>query len=176
MTYRNFRIFFFCLWGSLMATFVAACAPNPTAQLISPAMVARTEEGIVLVVIEIPKLAELSRDEVMAGLPDDIVAAIDAGDPVEGMEISELQGCAGCHSLTEGEILSGPSWYDIGNTAVGRQDAEGPALYLYNSIMTPNAYLVRRFDAGVMPEDFPEKLSTSDIGHLLALLLAQTVE
>ncbi len=157
-----------------MAALVAACAPNPTAQLISPAMVARTEEGIVLVVKVIPKLAELTQDEVMAGLPDDVVAAIEAGDPVEGMEISELQGCAGCHSLVEGEILSGPSWYDIGNTAVGREDEEGPALYLYNSIMSPNASVVRRFDTGVMPEDFADKLSTTDIGHLLALLLSQT--
>ncbi len=176
VTQRRFRILFLCLWGGLMATLVASCAPNPTAQLISPAMVARTEEGIVLVIKEIPKLAELSRDEVMAGLTDDLVAAIEAGDPVQGMEISELQGCAGCHSLEEGEILSGPSWYDIGNIAVGRQDDQSPALYLYNSIMLPNAYIVKRFDADVMPADFVEKLSVSDVGHLLALLLSQTAD
>ncbi len=159
-----------------MAALLAACAPNPTAQLISPAMVARTEEGIVMVVREIPKLSALTREDIMAGLPEDVIAAIDAGDPVEGMEISELQGCAGCHSMAEDEILSGPSWYDIGNTAVGRHDEQGPALYLYNSIMAPNAYIVRRFDGGVMPEDFADKLSTEDVGHILALLLSQTVE
>lgn len=144
------------------------------AQLVSPAMVARSEEGIVIVIREIPKLAELTTDEVMAGLPNELVNAIQMGDPVEGMEISALQGCAGCHSMEEGEVLSGPSWYDIGNTAVGRVEGESPGLYLFNSIMTPNAYIVRRFDAGVMPEDFSEKLSSEEIGHLLALLLAQT--
>lgn len=136
-------------------------------------MVARTEEGIVAVVRVIPKLAELTQDEVMAGVPDAVVAAIEAGDPIEGMEISALQGCEGCHSLEEGEILSGPSWYDIGNTAVGRVDGQGPALYLYNSIMQPNSFIVRRYDADVMPSDFSEKLTTEEIGHLIALLISQ---
>lgn len=136
-------------------------------------MVAITEAGIVLVVREIPKLAELTRDQVMEGVPAEIVAAIEAGDIEEGMEISELQGCAGCHSLVEDEVLSGPSWYDIGNTAVGRVDGEGPALYFYNSITRPNGFVVRRFDSGVMPDNFEETLSDEDIGHLIAMLLSQ---
>ena len=136
-------------------------------------MVAITEAGIVLIVKEVPKLAELTRDQVMADVPAEIVAAIEAGDIEEGMQISELQGCAGCHSLVEDEVLSGPSWHDIGNTAVGRVDGESPALYLYNSITSPNSFVVRRFDSGVMPDNFADTLSDEEIGHLMALLLSQ---
>ena len=167
---RSIRLGF---WVLVAAALLAACAPNPTAQLISPNMVAITEAGIVLIVKEVPKLAELTRDQVMADVPAEIVAAIEAGDIEEGMRISELQGCAGCHSLVEDEVLSGPSWYDIGNTAVGRVDDEGPALYLYNSITSPNSFVVRRFDSGVMPDNFVDTLSDQELGHLLALLLSQ---
>ena len=167
---RSIRLGF---WVLVAAALLAACAPNPTAQLISPNMVAITEAGIVLIVKEVPKLAELTRDQVMADVPAEIVAAIEAGDIEEGMQISELQGCAGCHSLVEDEVLSGPSWYDIGNTAVGRVDGEGPALYLYNSITSPNSFVVRRFDSGVMPDNFVDTLSDEEIGHLMALLLSQ---
>ena len=167
---RSIRLGF---WVLVAAALLAACAPNPTAQLISPNMVAITEAGIVLIVKEVPKLAELTRDQVMADVPAEIVAAIEAGDIEEGMQISELQGCAGCHSLVEDEVLSGPSWYDIGNTAVGRVDGESPALYLYNSITSPNSFVVRRFDSGVMPDNFADTLSDEEIGHLMALLLSQ---
>ena len=160
----------------LVAAVLAACAPNPTAQIISPFMVAVSEEGITIVVRVIPKLAELTEDEIFAGVPEDVVAAIKEGDVVEGQEISELQGCAGCHSLEEDEVLSGPSWYDLANIAVGRVEGESPALYFYRSITRPNAFIVKRFDSNVMPEDFSEKLNTSEIGDLIALLLEQTEE
>ena len=166
---RSIRLGF---WVLVAAALLAACAPNPTAQLISPNMVAITEAGIVLIVKEVPKLAELTRDQVMADVPAEIVAAIEAGDIEEGMQISELQGCAGCHSLVEDEVLSGPSWYDIGNTAVGRVDGESPALYFYNSITSPNSFVVRRFDSGVMPDNFEETLSDEEMGHLIAMLLS----
>lgn len=159
-----------------MAGLIAACAPNPAAQLISPFMVAASDEGVTVVARVIPKLSDLTAEEIFAGVPADLVAAIQDGDPVQGREIAELQGCAGCHSFQEDEILSGPSWYDIANTAVGRVEGEGPVLYLYRSIMQPNASIVRRFDADVMPSDFDEKLSTSDLGDLLALLLEQAQE
>ncbi len=160
----------------LVAAVLAACAPNPTVQIISPFMVAVSEEGITIVVRVIPKLAELTEDEIFAGVPEDVVAAIKEGDVVEGQEISELQGCAGCHSLEEDEVLSGPSWYDVANIAVGRVEGESPALYFYRSITRPNAFIVKRFDSNVMPEDFSEKLNTSEIGDLIALLLEQTEE
>ena len=160
----------------LVVAVLAACAPNPTAQIISPFMVAVSEEGITIVVRVIPKLAELTEDEIFAGVPEDVVAAIKEGDVVEGQEISELQGCAGCHSLEEDEVLSGPSWYDVANIAVGRVEGESPALYFYRSITRPNAFIVKRFDSNVMPEDFSEKLNTSEIGDLIALLLEQTEE
>lgn len=146
------------------------------AQLISPYMVAVTEEGITIVVRIIPKLAELTEKQTFAGVSEDVVDAIQNGDPVEAMELSELHGCAGCHSMEDGEVLSGPSWYDIGNVSVGRVDGESPALYLYNSITQPNAFVVKRFDGGVMPEDFSEKLTTAEIGSLIAYLLQQTEE
>ncbi len=173
---RNLSLASSVLVVVLMAGLLAACAPNPAAQLVSPFMVAVSDEGVTIVARVIPRLSELTEDEIFAGVPADVVAAIQDGDPVNGQKISELQGCAGCHSLQEGEILSGPSWYDMANTAVGRVEGESPALYLYRSIMQPNASIVRRFDADVMPGDFSEKLSTAEIGDLLALLLAQIEE
>lgn len=173
---RKFSLIGTGLVVSLLAVILAACAPNPTAQLISPFMVTASEEGITLVVRVIPKLSELTEEEVFAGVPEDVVAAIQNGDPINGQDVSELQGCAGCHSFQEGEVLSGPSWHDVANTAVGRVEGESPALYFYRSITQPNSFIVKRFDSNVMPEDFSEKLSTSEIGDLIALLLEQTVE
>lgn len=161
---------------SLLVLILAACAPNPGAQLISPFMVVASEEGITLVVRVVPKLTELTEEEVFAGLPEEVVTAIQNGDSINGREISELQGCAGCHSFQEGEVLSGPSWYDVANTAVGRVEGESPAQYFYRSITHPNAFIVKRFDSNVMPEDFSEKLNTAEIGDLIALLLEQTEE
>ncbi len=176
LSVRKISLLSFGLVVLLVAAVLAACAPNPTAQIISPFMVAVSEEGITIVVRVIPKLAELTEDEIFAGVPEDVVAAIKEGDVVEGQKISELQGCAGCHSLEEDEVLSGPSWYDVANIAVGRVEGESPALYFYRSITRPNAFIVKRFDSNVMPEDFSEKLNTSEIGDLIALLLEQTEE
>lgn len=173
---RNLSLASSALVVVLLAGLLAACAPNPAAQLVSPFMVAVSDEGVTIVARVIPRLSELTEEEIFAGVPDEVLAAIQDGDPVNGQKISELQGCAGCHSLQEGEILSGPSWYDMANTAVGRVEGESPALYLYRSIVQPNASIVRRFDADVMPGDFSEKLSTAEIGDLLALLLAQIEE
>ena len=176
MSVRKLGLVSSCLVTILLAGLIAACAPNPAAQLISPFMVAASDEGVIIVARVIPKLADLTEEEIFAGVPAELVAAIKDGDPINGREISELQGCAGCHSLQEDEILSGPSWYDMANTAVGRVEGESPALYLYRSIVQPNASVVRRFDSDVMPGDFDEKLSTSEIGDLIALLLEQNAE
>ena len=158
---------------ALLALVLAACAPDPTAQLISPNMVVETEEEEIVVATPtpLPSIEDLTEDEIYAGLPEKVHAAALEADPAEGKKIAELQGCLGCHGTAEGEVKVGPSWYNLANRAVTRVPGESPALYIYKSIVDPSAYVVEGFPDGVMPKDYGAKLSERELGALVAYLL-----
>ncbi len=158
----------------LLGLLLGACAPDPTAQLISPNMVVETEEGGEIVAptpTPLPSIEDLTEDEIYAGLPEEVHAAALEADPAEGQKIAELQGCLGCHGTAKDEVKVGPSWYNLANRAVSRVPGQSPALYIYTSIVDPNAYVVEGFPAGVMPQDYGAKLSERELGALVAYLL-----
>ena len=154
---------------------VGACSADPTAQLISPDMSFEIgEEAVVAVPTPTPEILDittLTEDEIFAGLDEMTVAAIKAGDPDAGAQISQLNGCIGCHSLEKGGQLVGPSWYGAANHAIGRVEGESPAYYLYQSIVNSGAYVVPTYPSGVMPQNYGEILSSEDLGNLVAYLL-----
>ncbi len=152
---------------------IVACASDPNAQLISPNMVVETGEGelIIPTPTPAPKITDLSEEEIYAGLPEDIAAAMATADPERGAQIAQNQGCVGCHGLEQGQQLVGPSWYGVADRAVTRVPGESPALYLYQSIADPGAYEVEGYPTGLMPPDYLTKLSSQDIADLVAYLL-----
>lgn len=164
---------------ALLAVGLAACKPDANADIISPElgdrMIAQRTSGAVVAAepTPMPVLADLSEDEIYAGLPDDVLAAVQAADPAAGETLALSNGCVGCHALDPAAQMTGPTWYNMGNTAVSRVAGESPAAYLYHSIVEPNVFVVSGYPQGVMPQTYTESLSVDDLGTLVAYLLAQ---
>lgn len=159
---------------------VSACAPNPRLQLISPNMVvlAEGETFVPPTPTPRPRIAGLSDEEILAGLPEEVVALI-PGDADRGLELTVPHNCIGCHVTDNSLIDVAPTWLEIADTAVGRAEQlglAGPALYLYTSITDPNGHIVDGYTSGVMPETYSVDLSNQDLADLLTYLLSQRAE
>ena len=165
----------------LVIVLLSACAPDSTTKIISPdlgpQLVAEAEAGqIEAAPVEeaAPKmLADLSEDEIYAGLEPDVVDAIKNGDLANAETLAVTNACVGCHSLDPEAKMTGPTWHNVGDTAVTRIEGMSPAAYLYNSIVAPNDYVVEGFPGNVMTPTFGDTLSTQELGDLIAYLLAQ---
>jgi len=69
-----------------------------------------------------------------------------------GHRLYEVDGCAGCHSLT-GERMTGPSWKGLAGSTVQLADGRTIAAsntYLTDHIVNPNAWTVRGYPGEVM--------------------------
>lgn len=120
-----------------------------------------------------PKLAELPPEQVTAGFPDDALTALTNANPANGETIALTFGCVGCHAVDPTLVRTGPTWHNIGDTAVVRVAGESPAFYLYQSITAPNSHVVEGYPGNIMPQNFSETMSTQQIGDMVAYLLAQ---
>lgn len=155
---------------------VAACTPNASARIISPDLGEQlvAEQAGDVVAFEptpIPKLASLTDEQKLAGLPADLAAALTAASPEKGVSLATAQGCIGCHQLDPNNQVVAPTWHNIGDMAVGRVAGVSPAEYLHQSIINPGAYIVANYQGGIMPATFSEKLSTQDLADIIAYLL-----
>jgi cytochrome c2 len=121
----------------------------------------------------LPQLSALTPEQVVAGLPEDLATAIANGDTAHGEQLAQQNGCVGCHSLDPNATMTGPTWYNVGNTAVGRQPGVSPAAYLDHSIVNPGEYVVPNYPDNIMPRNYGEILSVQDQGDLIAYLLSQ---
>ena len=102
------------------------------------------------------------------------------GNAANGEKLFASNGCSACHSLKEGEKLVGPSLYHIGQAAANRVksgDYTGKAKtaeeYLRESILDPNVYVAPGFAAGIMLQDFGQKLNAQDIDDLVAFSMTK---
>lgn len=166
---------------------LTSCAPDASAAIISPTLgeteitQRAIEEDIRLGLEPTPEpvlvtLSELSEEEITAGLPADIEAALASVNPADGETLALANGCVGCHILEEESNLAGPVWHNLGNRAITRAQVTGnpsPAAYLYESIAAPGAYIVDGYVDGVMPANYTETLSTDDFATLIAYILEQ---
>jgi nitric oxide reductase subunit C len=91
-------------------------------------------------------------------------ANVEAGKELFSQSVIGSQaGCSTCHSLTEGEVIVGPSMAGIGT--------RGDAPYIRESIVDPNAVLVEGFSADTMPNVWDGELTGEQIDQLVAYLL-----
>jgi mono/diheme cytochrome c family protein len=90
--------------------------------------------------------------------------------------VALANGCIGCHALDPAAQMTGPTWYNLGNTAVTRIEGMSPAAYLHESIVATNDYIVDGYPQGVMPQNYGDTLSADDLNTLVAYLLAQQQE
>lgn len=156
----------------LVILVVVACSPNPRAQLISPDMVpeVKGQAFVPPTPTPIPDINNLTAEEIYAGLAAD-VAALFPGNPANGEQVSVAAGCVGCHRLDDSNTIVAPTWVNVASTAITRVSGESPALYLYTSIVAPNAHVVSGYNAGVMPQTYQDTLSSQDIVDIVAYLL-----
>ncbi|MCB0065400.1 MAG: cytochrome c [Caldilineaceae bacterium] len=158
---------------------IVGCAPDADAALLAPDLgpklvLAQSEGAVEIAPTPVPpKLAELTDEEIYAGLDADVQQAIVNADPSQGETIALTFGCVGCHSLDPNEVKTGPTWHNVGDTAIVRVPGESPAQYIYQSITDPNSFVVPGYPSNVMPQNFSSTMSPAQIADMVAFLLQQ---
>ncbi len=105
-----------------------------------------------------------------------------AGDAANGQKLftsgkGSAPACSGCHSVTAGQVLVGPSLSGIATQAA--QQIKGPNYKgqaktaedrIRECIVSPNTYVVPGFQPNVMYANYGKDLTSSDIDDLVAYL------
>ena len=158
---------------------VSGCAPDANAEIISPGLgaklvIARSAGEVEVVPTAVPpKLAELTPDQVFAGLPDDVRPTVEGVDTGAASTIALKYACVGCHATDPNEVKTGPTWHNVGDTAVVRVPGESPAQYIYTSIINPGNHVVNGYLPNLMPPDFQQRMTSEELGTMVAYLLQQ---
>lgn len=99
----------------------------------------------------------------------------EADEALTGPQVFLSYGCGACHTLTDagGFGAVAPALDGIGTRAgstVEGLDARG---YITQSILEPNAHIAEGFFAGLMPQDFGDRMSPEELSTLVDYLLTQ---
>lgn len=102
------------------------------------------------------------------------VAALPAGDAEAGAQLfAGAGGCHACHALEGDRRIVGPALAGVGERAGTARADYTAAMYLYESIVAPDAQVAAGFPAGVMPGNFGARLSEQELADLVAFLLTR---
>jgi len=87
------------------------------------------------------------------------------GDAAAGKGEFDSEGCGGCHAFSAAGTTAsvGP---DLDEALQGKD-----AAFVHESIVDPNKEIASGYAAGIMPEDFGQKLSQKQLDDLVAFLL-----
>ena len=99
----------------------------------------------------------------------EVEAALAGASAAEGEALVEAFHCSACHILGEGRVA--PLFNGIADRAANRRPPLSAAQYLYESIISPGAYLADDY-ANAMPANFADRLTQAEIGHIIAFLLS----
>ncbi|MEI6136819.1 MAG: c-type cytochrome [Chloroflexota bacterium] len=114
-----------------------------------------------------------ARNPFAGGAPAEAPAAGANADPAKlGLAVATQFGCAACHSV-DGKPGVGPTWKGIAGHEVELADgskANGDDAYLKESILTPNAKVVKGFQPNVMPATFGTQLKPEQIDQVIAYI------
>jgi len=103
--------------------------------------------------------------------------AVGEGDGTTGKDlfaqglIGTQAGCPTCHSLEPGLIGLGPSLATAGAEAGDCVEGTSAAVYLRESILAPDAFVVEGFACGIMPMTYGDQLNEQQVADLVAFLL-----
>ncbi len=163
---------------SLAAVLLAAC--NGTAT--PPPGGAPTEAPVVIDATPTPEVVEpgelttpTSAED--AGGEADIAALVAAADPAHGEELFNTRiaavdkSCSGCHDVTVESGRRTPSFRGLATRAATRIEGMSAIDYLYQSITSPDAFVVEGFRDDLMPETYAEVFTGRDIADIIAYLL-----
>ncbi len=163
----------------LMIFLVASCVPAADSPIISPrlgAAIAQLDKGETIKAepTAIPLLIKtLKPEQILAGVPADVAQL--KGNPGKGPTLALAHGCKGCHSLdpNANPKPTGPTWFQLGDSAANMVPGQSPGLYIYTSITNPSAFVVPDYPDNIMPKTFAKDLSKQDLADLMAYILAQ---
>lgn len=82
-------------------------------------------------------------------------------------------GCSACHSLNHGETRVGPSLAGIAARAGTVRSDMTAEMYLTESIVEPEAYVVEGFKGDIMPANYGQRLSSEELEALVVFLLTK---
>lgn len=86
-----------------------------------------------------------------------------------GQEVAQQMGCASCHT-PNGNQSVGPTWlglFGAERPISGGSSVTADEAYLRESILDPNAKVAEGYSPGIMPQNFSERLSASEIDSVL---------
>ncbi|CUS02309.2 Cytochrome c class I [Candidatus Promineifilum breve] len=86
--------------------------------------------------------------------------------------IGAAPGCITCHSLEPDVVIVGPSQAGLATRAETRVPGKSAEEYIRESIMTPDAYVVEGFTAGLMYQNYATDLTQEQIDDIVAYTLS----
>ncbi|MCW1970978.1 MAG: c-type cytochrome [Anaerolineae bacterium] len=148
--------------AAMMVAILAAWVAAPPARNGRPIESAQANAGKKVLVAKAtatPVAAAVGAD----GLP--------VGSPARGKVVFNGPGtCNACHSIVKDQKLVGPSLAGAWAAAATRKPSMSAKDYMRESIVSPGAFVVDGYPAGVMPATFGESLSKQQLADLLAYL------
>ncbi len=108
-----------------------------------------------------------------AAYADELQTALAGADAATGARLIAETDCASCHLIGEGRTA--PLFDGLASVAGGRRPPLSAEQYLYEAIVFPGAHLLDGY-ANAMPNDYDQRFSLADIGHMIAHLLTLTNE
>lgn len=90
-----------------------------------------------------------------------------AGAVAAGRSVFLANGCTACHTLAAAGA-TGSVGPDLDKVLPGKS-----AAFIHQSIVDPNATIANGYSAGVMPQDFGQRISPADLASLVAFLHAK---
>ena len=103
-----------------------------------------------------------------AAYADELQTALTGADAAIGERLVAETDCASCH-LTGGGRTA-PLFDGLASVARQRRPPLSAEQYIYEAIVLPGAHLVDGY-ANAMPNDYDQRFSLADIGHMIAYLL-----
>lgn len=123
-------------------------------------------------------VSSISSESVLVTVTEDtyrveVDSALEGADPIIGEQLITQHICVVCHVSGNGTIA--PYFVGIANRAGDRHPPLGAEQYLYESIMYPTSFVVEEYAAS-MPNNYGDKLTQQEIGHIIAYLMTLTEE
>ncbi len=98
----------------------------------------------------------------------ELEVALAGADADLGADLSETNECSACHLMGDGSMA--PLFFGLANVAGQRRASLTAEQYLYEAIVYPSVHLVGDYTDS-MPNNYGDRLTTQEIGHLIAFLL-----
>ncbi|MCY4070305.1 MAG: c-type cytochrome [Chloroflexi bacterium] len=104
---------------------------------------------------------------------DEVAAAMEGADADIGAGLINEYECYTCHVLGDGS--QSPLFDGIGKYAAERRPPLSAEQYLYEATIFPGVHIVEGYSDS-MPNNYDERLSEQEVGHIIAYLLTLTDE